>query len=32
MEKEGLQSVLKFLEVMKLQVVTNRHQQITKYI
>ena len=35
MEKEGLQRVLKFLEEMKLQVetlVTDRHQQITKYI
>ena len=34
MEK-GLQRVLKFLDEMKLQVgmlVTDRHQQITKYI
>ena len=35
MEKEGLQRVLTFLDEMELQVgvlVTDRHQQITKYI
>lgn len=35
MEKEGLQRVLKFLDEMELQVgvlITDRHQQITKYL